>query len=61
REFLPSTWAWYAGTFWDWSLYIGTLGFFVTMLFLFLRTMPMINIFEMKELIHHRSHHGKEH
>ncbi len=61
REYLPSTWTWYAGTFWDWTLYIGTMGFFVTLLFLFLRTMPMINIFEMKELIHHRSHHGKEH
>jgi len=61
REFLPSTWAYYAGTFWDWSLYIGTLGFFATLLFLFLRSMPMINIFEMKELIHHVSHRGKEH
>jgi len=61
REFLPSTWAYYAGTFWDWSLYIGTLGFFFTLLFLFLRFMPMINMFEMKELVHHLSHRGKEH
>jgi len=61
REFLPSTWAYYAGTFWDWSLYIGTLGFFAVLFFLFLRTMPMINMFEMKEFVHHVSHRGKEH
>ncbi len=61
REFLPSTWAYYAGTFWDWSLYIGTLGFFAALIFLFLRVLPMINMFEMKELVHHLSHHGEEH
>ena len=61
REFLPSTWQYYAGTFWDWSLYIGTLGFFFTLIFLFLRVLPMINMFEMKELVHHLSHRGKEH
>jgi molybdopterin-containing oxidoreductase family membrane subunit len=61
REYLPSTWAHYAGTFWDWTLYIGTLGFFFSLLFLFLRVLPMINMFEMKELVHHLSHRGKEH
>ncbi len=61
REYLPSTWAYYAGTFWDWSLYIGTLGFFFALIFLFLRVLPMINMFEMKELVHHLSHRGKEH
>ncbi len=61
QEYLPSTWAHYAGTFWDWSLYIGTLGFFFALLFLFLRVLPMINMFEMKELVHHLSHKGKEH
>ena len=61
REFLPSTWQYYAGTFWDWSLYIGTLGFFFVLIFLFLRALPMINMFEMKELVHHLSHRGKEH
>ena len=61
REYLPSTWTYYAGTFWDWSLYIGTLGFFFALIFLFLRVLPMINMFEMKELVHHLSHRGKEH
>jgi molybdopterin-containing oxidoreductase family membrane subunit len=53
RDFLPSSWGLYAGTIWDWTLYIGTIGFFLAMLFLFLRVLPMINVFEMRELIHH--------
>lgn len=48
REFLPSSWAQYNPTFWDWSLYLGTFGLFFTLLFLFIRVMPIINIFEMR-------------
>jgi molybdopterin-containing oxidoreductase family membrane subunit len=48
REFLPSSWAQYYPTFWDWSLYIGTFGLFFTLLLLFIRVLPMINIFEMR-------------
>jgi len=51
RDFLPSSWGMYAGTFWDWSLYIGTLGLFATLLFLFIRFLPMISIFEMRTLL----------
>ncbi len=51
RDFLPSSWAMYAGTVWDWSLFIGTLGFFVSLLFLFIRFLPMISIFEMKTMV----------
>ncbi len=50
REFLPSSWDMYTPTFWDWSLYIGSLGLFFTLLFLFIRFLPMINIFEMSML-----------
>ncbi len=51
RDFLPSSWGMYSGTFWDWSLYIGTMGLFGTLLFLFIRFMPMISIFEMRTLL----------
>jgi Ni/Fe-hydrogenase subunit HybB-like protein len=51
RDFLPSSWALYKGTFWDWSLFIGTLGLFLALLFLFIRLLPMISIFEMRELV----------
>lgn len=51
RDFLPSSWDMYYPTFWDWSTYIGTIGFFVALLFLFIRFLPMISIFEMRTLL----------
>jgi molybdopterin-containing oxidoreductase family membrane subunit len=51
RDFLPSSWDMYAPTVWDWATYIGTMGLFIALLFLFLRFLPMISIFEMRELV----------
>jgi Ni/Fe-hydrogenase subunit HybB-like protein len=51
RDYLPSAWGRFAPTFWDWSTYIGTIGLFLTLLFLFLRFLPMISIFEMRTLL----------
>ncbi len=57
RDFLPSSWGMYAGTRWDWFIFVGTLGLFVTLLFLFIRFLPMISIFEMRELVSETSAH----
>jgi molybdopterin-containing oxidoreductase family membrane subunit len=51
RDYLPSSWGRFAPTFWDWSTYLGTIGLFLTLLFLFLRFLPMISIFEMRTLL----------
>ncbi|RPJ80619.1 MAG: hydrogenase, partial [Acidobacteria bacterium] len=51
RDFLPSSWGMYYPTIWDWATYIGTLGLFATLLFLFIRFLPMISIFEMRTLL----------
>jgi len=51
RDFLPSSWAMYAGTVWDWLTFIGTIGFFMTLMFLFIRVLPAIPMSEVKELI----------
>jgi molybdopterin-containing oxidoreductase family membrane subunit len=51
RDFLPSSWGMYYPTFWDWSTYVGTIGLFVMLLFLFIRVLPMISIFEMRTLL----------
>ncbi len=51
RDFLPSAWGMYSGTMWDWMTYIGTLGLFTWLLFLFLRFVPMISMFEMRTII----------
>jgi molybdopterin-containing oxidoreductase family membrane subunit len=51
RDYLPSSWGNYSPTFWDWSTFIGTIGLFLTLLFLFLRYLPMISIFEMRTML----------
>ena len=51
RDFLPSSWGMYAGTMWDWMTYIGTLGLFTWLMFLFLRLLPMISMFEMRTIM----------
>jgi molybdopterin-containing oxidoreductase family membrane subunit len=57
RDFLTSAWGQYAPTIWDWSLYLGTIGFFIMMMFLFARFVPMLAIAELKD-IWHRLYHG---
>jgi molybdopterin-containing oxidoreductase family membrane subunit len=51
RDFLPSSWGRYAPTFWDWATFIGTIGLFFCLLFLFIRFLPMISIAEMRALL----------
>ncbi len=51
RDFLPSSWGMYTPTFWDWATFIGTIGLFLTMLFLFIRFLPMISIYEMRSVV----------
>jgi molybdopterin-containing oxidoreductase family membrane subunit len=41
----------YYPTIWDWATYIGTIGLFLCLLFLFVRFLPMISIFEMRTLL----------
>lgn len=56
RDFLPSSWGMYVPTIWDFGMFLGTMGFFVFMMFLFIRFVPMISIFEMRELFHRTKH-----
>ena len=51
RDFLPSSWGHYVGTRWDWAVFTGTLGFFSLCMFIFIRIMPSISIFEMRQLL----------
>jgi molybdopterin-containing oxidoreductase family membrane subunit len=51
RDFLPSSWGHYAGSFYDWTAFLGTIGLFLTLFFLFIRFMPMISIFEMRTIV----------
>lgn len=51
RDFMPSSWGMYYPTMWDWATYIGTIGLFFTLIFLFVRVLPAISIFEMRTLV----------
>ncbi len=59
RDFLPSSWAMYSPTIWDWSMFIGTLGFFLCLFFLFIRFLPIISIFEVRTLLPQANVHGR--
>jgi molybdopterin-containing oxidoreductase family membrane subunit len=52
RDFMPSAWGRYSGTVWDYAMFAGSIGLFFALLFLFVRLLPMISIFEMRELLH---------
>ena len=51
RDFLPSSWRMYTPTVFDFSMFFGTIGLFLTLMFLFLRFVPIIPIFEMKVML----------
>src|SRR5579871_389230 len=53
RDFLPSSWGMYYPTMWDWAVLIGTIGFFLVLMALFVRVLPAISIFEVREVLHH--------
>jgi molybdopterin-containing oxidoreductase family membrane subunit len=51
RDFLPSSWGMYSPTLWDYATFVGSIGLFLTLLFLFVRFLPMISISEMRQLL----------
>jgi Ni/Fe-hydrogenase subunit HybB-like protein len=60
RDFLPANWAMYSPTMFDWTMFVGTLGFFFTLIYLFVRFLPIISIFEVRTLLPdaHVEEHG---
>src|SRR5688500_18866717 len=60
RDFLPSSWAMYSPTVFDWSMFIGTIGFFFTLIYLFVRFLPIISIFEVRTLLPEANVHGRQ-
>ena len=53
HDHLPPMWGQFSPTFWDWATLVGSLGLFLTLLFLFLRVLPMVSMFEMRKLVWH--------
>jgi molybdopterin-containing oxidoreductase family membrane subunit len=48
---LVSSWRVFQATRWDWATYLGTIGLFLFLFFLFIRMLPMISIFEVRTLL----------
>ena len=51
RDFLPSSWGMYSGTAWDVATFVGSIGLFLSLLFLFIRFLPMISISEIRAML----------
>jgi molybdopterin-containing oxidoreductase family membrane subunit len=51
RDFLPSSWGMYSATRWDVATFVGSIGLFLSLLFLFIRFLPMISIFEIRTML----------
>jgi molybdopterin-containing oxidoreductase family membrane subunit len=62
RDFLPGSWGMYYPTRWDFLTFLGTIGLFLTLFFLFMRFVPMISMFEVRTLLPQAKvkaeHHG---
>jgi molybdopterin-containing oxidoreductase family membrane subunit len=57
RDYVPSSWHLYYPSIWDMLMFLGTFGLFFTLFLLFCRFLPTISMAEMRELLHHESHH----
>ena len=51
RDFLPSSWGMYYPTVWDWATFAGTIGLFLTLMFLFMRVLPAIAMAEIRMMV----------
>ncbi|MBO0749348.1 MAG: polysulfide reductase NrfD [Porphyrobacter sp.] len=55
RDWLESSVGLFHATFWDWALYAGFIGFFLAAFLLFVRFLPVISQFEIKEALEERA------
>ncbi|HEY0792256.1 MAG TPA: NrfD/PsrC family molybdoenzyme membrane anchor subunit [Chthoniobacterales bacterium] len=51
RDYLPSSWRMFTPTGWDWLTLVGSLGLFFALVFLFVRFLPMVTMFEVRDLL----------
>jgi molybdopterin-containing oxidoreductase family membrane subunit len=51
RDYVPSAWGMYFPTKWDWMTLFGSVGLFLTLLFLFIRLLPAISMSEVRSVI----------
>jgi molybdopterin-containing oxidoreductase family membrane subunit len=55
RDYLPSSWGEFFGTGWDHATFYGSMGIFLLLFLLFIRFLPMMSIYEVRELVEDNS------
>lgn len=60
RDFLPSSWAYYTPTIFDFGILLGSFGLFFTLVILFTKSLPVVSISEVKAVADgaQPTHHG---
>lgn len=61
RDFLPASWAYYTPTLTDFSILIGSFGFFFTWVLLFTKSLPVVSIAEIKAVVDGSQPSHKDH
>jgi Ni/Fe-hydrogenase subunit HybB-like protein len=56
RDYMPSSWDMFHPTIWDITIYVGTIGLFTVLFFLFIRGLPMISLHEIRALLVSKDH-----
>ena len=51
HDFMPSAWGLFIPTGWDWTMLAGSVGLFAFFFLVFVRLLPAISIFEMRQLV----------
>ena len=51
HDYMPSYWGGYRPTLWDWATLAGSIGLFLTIFFVILRLLPIVSMFEVRELV----------
>jgi Ni/Fe-hydrogenase subunit HybB-like protein len=51
RDFLPSSWGYYAPTLYDGAILLGSFGLFFTLILIFVRVLPVVSISEVKAVV----------
>ncbi|HQS08523.1 MAG: hydrogenase [Rhizobiales bacterium 24-66-13] len=51
RDWLVSSWGEYHASFWEWALFAGMIGVFLAPFLLFVRFLPVVSAFEIKETL----------
>ena len=62
QDFLPGSWGFFTPTIWDVLIFVGSIGLFLTLFLIFIRTLPMVAMAEVKGVTPAADphHHDKE-